>query len=89
MNKKYSFYLLVFLNILVSISGLFYVWYSYYFKISFKIINTEVPGIIIGFTVLYFSFSYFKMLIKLKKELYLPENKFSWVNFKKIKKGVS
>jgi hypothetical protein len=87
MDKKYSFILLFVLNCLILASGCFFVIYSIYFRISFKVINTDVSGAIAGLLVLYFSIRYFGKLLDLKRELKKSENNFSWSNFKKVKKG--
>jgi len=88
MDKKYSLIILFILNCLIFISGCLFVIYSIYFKINFKVINTEVSGVIVGLTVSYFSFRHFKKLSELKVELKKSGNNFSWYNFKKAKKGV-
>lgn len=86
MSKKYSILILMILNSLILLSGCVFIAYSVYFKISFKVINTNVPGAIIGLTVLYFSIRYFKMILNLKNEINKSDNIFSWSNFKKVKK---
>ena len=86
MKKKYSIMILMVLNSLILISGCIFIAYSIYFKISFKVINTNIPGAIVGLTVLYFSARYYKMILKLKKDINSLDNGFSWSNFKKIKK---
>jgi hypothetical protein len=63
-----------------------FVAYSIYFKISFKVLNTNVPGAIIGLAVSYFSMRYYKMILNLKDEVYKTGNSFSWSNFKREKK---
>jgi len=86
MKKKYSIIVLMVLNSLILLSGILFIAYSMYFKISFKVINTDVPGAIVGLSVLYFSARYYKMLLKLKGDINEEGNCFSWSNFKKIKK---
>lgn len=86
MKKKYSIMLLLFLNTLILLSGCLFIAYSIYFKITFKVINTNIPGAIIGLTVLYFSARYYKMILKLKGEINEKGNNFSWSNFKRMKK---
>lgn len=66
--------------------GCLFVAYSIYFKISFKVLNTNIPGAIIGLAVSYFSMRYYKMIFNLKDEIYKPGNSFSWSNFKREKK---
>lgn len=86
MKKKYSIIVLMVLNTLIFLSGCIFIAYSIYFKISFKVINTNIPGAIIGLTVLYFSARYYKMILKLKGEINKKGNSFSWENFKNVKK---
>ena len=86
MKKTHSIMVLMVLNSLILLSGCIFIAYSIYFKISFKVINTNIPGAIIGLTVLYFSARYYKMILKLKTDINKQDNRFSWSNFKKIKK---
>ncbi|MBU3216311.1 hypothetical protein LL033_23145 [Clostridium estertheticum] len=86
MKKKYSIMVLMVLNTLILLSGCMFIAYSIYFKITFKVINTNIPGAIVGLTVLYFSSRYYKMILKLKGEINEKGNTFSWSNFKRIKK---
>lgn len=86
MKKKYSIMTLMVLNTLILLSGVLFIAYSIYFKITFKIINTNIPGAIVGLTVLYFSSRYYKMILKLKTEINEKGTTFSWSNFKRIKK---
>jgi len=86
MKKEYSIMLLMVLNTLILLSGCIFIAYSIYFKITFKVINTNIPGAIVGLTVLYFSSRYYKMILKLKGEINKKGNNFSWSNFKRIKK---
>ncbi|MBU3100517.1 MULTISPECIES: hypothetical protein [Clostridium] len=86
MKKKYSIITLMVLNTLILLSGVLFIAYSIYFKITFKIINTNIPGAIVGLTVLYFSSRYYKMILKLKTEINEKGTTFSWSNFKRIKK---
>lgn len=86
MKKKNSILLLLVLNSLILFSGCIFIAYSIYFKITFKVINTNIPGAIIGLTVLYFSARYYKMIFKLKSEINVKGNNFSWANFKRVKK---
>ncbi len=69
MKKKYFIMILMVLNSLILLSGCIFIAYSIYFKISFKVINTNVPGAIVGLTVLYFSARYYKMILKLKEDI--------------------
>jgi len=86
MKKKHSILVLMILNSLILLSGCLFIAYSIYFKISFKVINTNIPGAIIGLTVLYFSARYYKMILKLKGDINEQGKSFSWSNFKRVKK---
>jgi len=86
-NKTLSIYVLMIFNILIIMSGSFFIIYSIIFNISFKVLNTNVSGVIFGSVVLYFGIRYFINLLNLKKEVNKKENKFSWSNFKKAKRG--
>lgn len=86
MNKKVAVFVLTVFNILILILALFFIIYSIYFNISIEVLKIKVPGVIFGIMVLYFGIRYFINLIKLKKEIYKPQNTFSWSNFKKTKK---
>jgi positive regulator of sigma E activity len=88
MYKKNPILLLYILNSLIFLSGCLFAVYSIYFKTSFRVINTDVSGAIIGLLVSYFSIRHFKKIFDLKRELKKSENSFSWSNFKKVKKGV-
>ena len=70
----------------ICISGAFFSVYSYINNISFKVINTQVSGIIFGIAILYLGVRYFLSLMKLKNEVYKPTSRFSWDNFKKTKR---
>jgi len=86
MKKKYFIIILLVINSLILLLGCLFVAYSIYFKISFKVLSTNIPGAIIGLTVSYFSMRYYKMILNLKDDIYKPGNSFSWSNFKREKK---
>lgn len=85
-NKIAIVFFLLATSIAITASGAFFVVYSYLNQISFKVINTEISGIIFGLVVIYLGVRYFLAVVKLKNQLYLPDSKFSWSNFKKVKK---
>lgn len=82
MSKKITVNLLLFMSIAISLSGVFFFFYSLIFNVSFKVINTTVSGSIFGLVVLYLGFRYFLMVGKLKKEVYGTTSRFSWSNLK-------
>lgn len=69
----------------ITLSGLFFSIYSFLNKISFKVLNVEVPGMIFGLIVIYFGVKSTFSVITLKKQLYSEEARFSWSNFRKNK----
>lgn len=85
-SKKVVIAVLFLVDCAIAISGAFFTVYSFINNISFKVINTQVPGILFGLVVLYFGIRYFFLLMKLKDEVYKPVNRFSWSNFKLKKK---
>lgn len=87
MNKKISLGVLFSMNILILISAFLFSIYSLYFNVSVKVIKTNVPGVIFGILVFYLGIRYLMMFSKLKKQLNESDVKFSWSNFRKVKKG--
>ena len=67
----------------ITASGAFFCVYSYLKDITFKVINTNVSGMIFGVVVAYLGVRYFLSVQKLKAELYEPDAQFSWSNFRK------
>jgi hypothetical protein len=84
-RKVIPMIMLMVLSTAISLSGVFFIIYSILNKISFKVINTDVPGIFFGLAVLYLGIRYFISLQKLKKEVYKPSSIFSWSNFRRQK----
>lgn len=72
----------------IAASGAFFSVYSLVNQISFKVINTQVSGVIFGICVLYLGIRYLISLQRLKTELYKTTSTFSWSNFKRSKAGV-
>lgn len=86
LSKKVTVGILFVMSAAIAISGVFFMVYSYINNISFKVINTDVSGIIFGLVVFYLGLRYFLMVGKLKKEVYGTNSKFSWSNFKPKKR---
>jgi hypothetical protein len=86
--KKISVYTLYTVSVLICISGVLFGIYSWVNNISFKIINTNVSGIIFGLAVSYLGVRYFLSVSKLKEELYKDASVFSWSNFRKKKAAI-
>lgn len=87
MNKKLSIMILEIINSCIILSGITFGIYSFYSKIIFKILNTNVPGYILGLLVIYFGIRNFMSLKKLNKDISGDNIKFSWDNFKSNKKS--
>lgn len=86
-KKKVLISILFVAALVICALGVFFSVYSYVNQINFKILNTQVSGIIFGLAVLYLGIRYTASLYDLKKELYKPTSRFSWDNFKKTKHG--
>lgn len=84
-SKKVLISMLTILSCSICISGIFFIFYSWINDITFKVINTNVSGIVFGLAVAYLGFRYTILVLKLKKELYKESSAFSWSNFKKQK----
>lgn len=82
-NKTAAVSILLMFSIAIIASSLFFIAYSLYNNVTFKILNTNVSGVFFGLIVLYLGVRYFISVQKLKKEVYKPESKFSWSNFRK------
>lgn len=74
------------ITILIMFSGLYYSFFSIINNINIKVLNTSVHGVVFGLLVFYLGIRYFLSLNKLKTEVALETSKFSWQNFKKIKR---
>lgn len=85
-TKKLIIYGLSVLSLCIFLSGIVFGVYSWTNDISFKVINTQISGIIFGAVVAYLGVRYYLSVSKLKKELYKESSVFSWSNFKKVKK---
>ncbi|AEY65048.1 hypothetical protein [Clostridium sp. BNL1100] len=83
--KKAFIILLTALSAGICLSGIFFIFYSWINDITFKVINTNVSGILFGVAVVYLGFRYLLSVLKLKKELYKETSVFSWSNFRKQK----
>jgi len=66
--------------------GMFFIFFSLVNHISFKILNVSMPGLVLGFLVLYLGIRYYFQVIKLKSEVFKASSEFSWSNFKRKKK---
>ena len=85
--KKVIIFGLFLLSAAICLSGIIFGVYSWIYNLSFKVINTNVSGIIFGLVVAYLGLRYFMSVFKLKNELFKSTSVFSWSNFKKTKKS--
>ncbi|HEY5585732.1 MAG TPA: hypothetical protein VIK78_14750 [Ruminiclostridium sp.] len=84
-TKKMSIMVLSIIAIFICLSGVIFGVYCWVNNITFKVLNTNVPGIIFAALVIYLGVRYFLSVSKLKKELYKESSTFSWGNFRKQK----
>lgn len=71
--------------ILIMGSGVWFAVYSITNDISFQVINTSMPGIVLALLVVYFGLRSLLSVKKLSKEILKDSSYFSWNNFKKSK----
>lgn len=83
MKKKVMISVLFIFACAICISGVFFSVYSLLNRITFQVINAQVPGVLFGLAVLYLGIRYLISLNNLRKEVYKPTSRFSWDNFKK------
>lgn len=74
--------MLFFLSSAITLSGILFSVYAIIFDISFKVLNTVMPGAIFGLIVAYLGIRYFFLVKKLRAEVYGTTAKFNWNNFK-------
>lgn len=82
--KVVSVAILYSISVALIISGVFFSIYSFMTNTSFKVLNTDVSGVIFGAAVIYFGIRNILSVNKLKKELYQSTSKFSWSNFREV-----
>lgn len=66
--------------------GMFFCVFSFFNNISFKVLNSQIPGVIFGLLVVYLGIRYYLSVGRLKEEVYKSTSEFSWNNFNKEKK---
>lgn len=74
---------------LITVSGAFFAVYSIINNISLKVLNSSVPGFVLGALVAYFGIRYLVLVNKLSKEILKDSAYFSWSNFKRAKPAKS
>lgn len=83
-SKVVSIAILYSLSVALIISGVFFSIYSFMTNTSFRVLNTDVSGVIFGAAVIYFGIRNFLSVNRLKKDLYQSSSKFSWGNFRGV-----
>lgn len=81
-GKLISIYTLYIVSGSITFLGMLFSIYSLSFNISFKVLNTVVPGVIFGLIVAYLGIRYFFLVRKLKADVFKSSSHFSWSNFK-------
>lgn len=76
-------YSLYFFASIIIILGSFFTTYSILHQISLPILNTSVPGAILGILVVYLGLKYIFMLYKFESTFYEKNVTFSWRNFQR------
>lgn len=69
----------------IVLSGIFFFIYSLLSGISFKVLNTNVPGFVLGLFVVYFGVRSILSVSRLRQEISRTGAHFSWANFKREK----
>lgn len=70
----------------ISVSGAFFCVYSLVNGISILVLGAQIPGVLFGTAVLYLGIRYFMMLMPLKQEVFKSTSRFSWENFRRLRK---
>ena len=74
--------LLYIATLIIIFLGIFFSIFSLVNHINFKVLNSSIPGVVLGFLVLYLGIRYYLSVTKLKEELFKTSSNFSWSNFK-------
>ena len=85
-QKAISITLLLISALIIIFLGMFFSAFSFINNISFRVLNSQIPGVIFGLLVMYLGIRYYLSVNKLKDEVYKSTSEFSWNNFKKVKK---
>jgi uncharacterized membrane protein len=88
MNKKVSIIMLMFMDILILISGIAFFVYSIKANVVFRVFNTQIPGIIFAAIVIFLGARYMKAIFKIRDRISSDKFKFSWNNFKRNNKNI-
>lgn len=85
-NKLVCIAFLFLISICIIILGISFSIYSIIYQVSFKVLYTNIPGIIFGLTSLYLGIRYFLSVKRLQIEVFKPTANFSWKHFKRKNK---
>lgn len=66
--------------------GMFFCAFSFFNNISFQVLNSRIPGVILGLLVMYLGIRYYFSVGRLKEEVYKSTSEFCWSHFMKEKK---
>lgn len=66
--------------------GMFFCAFSFFNNISFQVLNSQIPGVILGLLVMYLGLRYYFSVERLKEEVYKSTSEFCWNHFMKEKK---
>jgi hypothetical protein len=86
-QKTVSIIILFSTALVIIFLGVFFSAFSFINHISFRVLNSQIPGVIFGLLVLYLGLRYYLSVNRLKEEVYKNTTEFSWRNFKKVKKN--
>lgn len=76
-------------SLAIAASGAFFFVYSAIHGVTLPVMNTRVPGAVFGIGVLYLGVRYCYSVIRLRTELFRPDARFSWNNFRRSKTAKS
>jgi FtsH-binding integral membrane protein len=75
--------------VLITCSGAWFGVYSVVSNVSFRVMNTSIPGFVLALLVVYFGVRSFLSVNKLSKVILKDSSYFSWSNFKRAKPAKS
>lgn len=70
----------------IALSGILFTVYCQLNNISFKMLNVNVPGLVLGLVVVYFGLRSVFSVRELQPKLFQEDSQFSWHNFRFEKK---
>ena len=85
-QKKVSLSILFLISVLIILSGSFLSVYFYLGKVSFTVLNFDIPGAVFGLAAVFLGIRYFISCVRLKRNLNGVKTGFRLSNFKITKK---